>query len=221
MRIYLKLLLLLLVIISTMTIKSQTTMTSQLNVKRISAIEELDNQPSYSVSCANWDNFPFDPGTTFRIGRLNDNLILRFTVNESSPRAVNATDFSPVWEDSCVEFFCQIPGNKEYCNFEFNSKGAAVASTRTGQHENVQPFSADKMNTIVRKCTVEADRWSVEISIPINHIVDQPAYPLLLKGNFYKCGDKCATPHFLSWSPIDNPTPLFHCPQFFGTIVIE
>lgn len=212
---------LILIIISTMTIKSQTIMTPQLTVKSIASIEDLDNQPSYSISCANWANFPFDPGTTFKIARLDDTLILRFTVNESSPRAVNTNDFDPVWEDSCVEFFCQIPGHKEYFNFEFNSKGVGVASTRTGQHENVQLFPADKMKTIVRKSTVETDKWSMEISIPIKHIVDNPTYPLQLKGNFYKCGDKCATPHFLSWSPISNPTPLFHCPQFFGTIVIE
>jgi hypothetical protein len=38
--------------------------------------------------------------------------------------------------------------------------------------------------------------------------------------NLYKCGDKCDTPHFLSWSPIGLPQPDFHCPDFFGEIVL-
>ena len=40
-------------------------------------------------------------------------------------------------------------------------------------------------------------------------------------GNFYKCGDKLETPHFLSWAPIDLPAPCFHCPDFFGKLHFE
>ena len=36
--------------------------------------------------------------------------------------------------------------------------------------------------------------------------------------NFYKCGDKLQTPHFLSWNPIDLEKPNFHCPEFFGML---
>ena len=43
----------------------------------------------------------------------------------------------------------------------------------------------------------------------------------VLKGNFYKCGDKTAIPHFGMWSPIDSEKPNFHQPQFFGEMVIE
>lgn len=42
-----------------------------------------------------------------------------------------------------------------------------------------------------------------------------------MKGNFYKCGDKLQTPHFLSWSPIGLERPMFHCPAFFGTLSFE
>lgn len=201
--------------------KSQNTMTPKITIKNIASVEELDAQPSYPVACVNWADYPFDPGTTFKIARLGDALVLRFTVHESSPLAVNIADFDPVWEDSCVEFFCQVPGHKDYYNFEFNSKGIGVASSRTGQNENVNLFSPDQMKSIIRKSNIGADSWSMELTIPISLIVENPTYPLELKGNFYKCGDKCATPHFLSWAPIDNPTPLFHCPQFFGTLVIE
>ena len=42
-----------------------------------------------------------------------------------------------------------------------------------------------------------------------------------LRANFYKCGDKLQTPHFLSWSPIRLEHPMFHCPAFFGTLFFE
>ena len=42
-----------------------------------------------------------------------------------------------------------------------------------------------------------------------------------MKANFYKCGDKLQTPHFLSWNRIDLPSPNFHRPDFFGTLEFE
>ena len=40
----------------------------------------------------------------------------------------------------------------------------------------------------------------------------------VIKGNFYKCGDKTAHKHYLSWSPIDLDSPNCHCPEYFGVI---
>ena len=42
-----------------------------------------------------------------------------------------------------------------------------------------------------------------------------------MTANFYKCGDKLQTPHFLSWNRIDLPSPNFHRPDFFGTLEFE
>ena len=42
-----------------------------------------------------------------------------------------------------------------------------------------------------------------------------------VRANFYKCGDKLQTPHFLSWNPIGLEKPNFHCPEFFGTLSFE
>ena len=39
-----------------------------------------------------------------------------------------------------------------------------------------------------------------------------------IRANFYKCGDKLQTPHFLSWNPINVETPDFHRPDFFGML---
>ncbi len=39
-----------------------------------------------------------------------------------------------------------------------------------------------------------------------------------IPANFYKCGDKLRTPHFLSWNKIEIEKPDFHRPDFFGEL---
>jgi len=39
-----------------------------------------------------------------------------------------------------------------------------------------------------------------------------------LRANFYKCADKTAHPHYVSWNPIETDKPDFHRPEFFGRL---
>ena len=64
--------------------------------------------------------------------------------------------------------------------------------------------------------------WTVAIFIPFGLIgVDPENLPASLRGNFYKCGDLTAHPHFLSWNPINTPKPDFHRPDFFGELILK
>lgn len=67
----------------------------------------------------------------------------------------------------------------------------------------------------------KAHQWELSLVIPVSaffrHEIDNLS-GLIIHGNFYKCGDKTAHPHFLSWNPIDIPSPDFHRPDFFGEI---
>ena len=61
--------------------------------------------------------------------------------------------------------------------------------------------------------------WELTVSIPFTLMgLDPEHLPEMIRGNFYKCADDTANPHFVSWSPIDLPNPDFHCPAFFGEI---
>ncbi len=51
--------------------------------------------------------------------------------------------------------------------------------------------------------------------------VEKPAPGVTWKANFYKCADKTSYPHWLTWNPVDHPSPNFHLPQYFGAIVFE
>ena len=183
-----------------------------------------------SIDKVNWpEGWPEKPEVTVEVTNDREALYLHWHVKGEQLRAVTTEDQGPVWEDSCVEFFCQVPGEKHYMNFECNCIGAMVGSRRKGRDEDVQPFSTEEMRTIVRKCTYPREafeekdgwfEWTVEEKIPLKLIFGdkEPVFPQKLRCNFYKCADMTKKPHFLSWQPIPLPKPDFHCPQFFGEI---
>ena len=81
---------------------------------------------------------------------------------------------------------------------------------RIAQFEGPQDFSGGIWN------------WRVTVVIPFSLIgVDPENLPERLRANFYKCGDKTAHPHFLSWNPVGTPSPDFHRPDFFGELILR
>lgn len=196
-------------------------MSPSLTVPRIAALAELDRLRWHEINIANWADYPAGPDTSFWIAVLGDRLCIKFSVSERDPRAVCEHDLEPVWEDSCVEFFCQLPGSERYFNFEFNSHGVCVASTRLGQNEGVEFLGADRLASIERLPEIKDDEWSLTVLIPLSILGLEPTAAADLRGNFYKCGDATEAPHYLSWTRIDHPTPKFHCPEYFGYLHID
>ena len=170
------------------------------------------------VDQVNWPKaFPEKPEVTVEVSNTHDWLLLKWHVRGEQLRAVTTADQGPVWEDSCVEFFCQVPGDDHYF--------------RLGRAEDVQPLPPEQMARIERICTFPREafeekdglfEWAVEERIPLDLIFrdKKPVFPQVLRANFYKCADKTKLPHFLSWQPILLPKPDFHCPQFFGEITL-
>ena len=58
--------------------------------------------------------------------------------------------------------------------------------------------------------------------IPFDLIgIDKNHIPVSVRANFYKCGDKTAHPHFLSWNPVVSSKPDFHRPECFGELILH
>ena len=190
-----------------------------------------------NIDKVNWPaEFPEKPEVRVEVKNDAEKLYLHYFVKGEQLRAVTTEDQGPVWEDSCVEFFCQVPGDDHYMNFECNCIGAMVGSRRKGRAEDVQPFTPEQMARIERKCSFPREafeekdglfEWEVELRIPLDLIFGGvTGYGLPVTGdrlrvNFYKCADKTKKPHFLSWQPIPLPQPNFHCPEFFGEIELK
>ncbi len=152
---------------------------------------------------------------------------LRMWCSEKDPRTTYTNYNDPVYKDSAMEFFASFNNeSKLYMNFEMNSAGAFLSAVRVDR-KNKTPI--DKIID-VSKIKVVSDKnengWSVETFYPLDVIkalfgVDSFSKGYSFKGNFYKCGDDTDIPHFGSWSPIALEKPDFHCPDFFGTLIID
>lgn len=168
----------------------------------------------------------YTPKTTAWLYRIADQgFCLKMRCEEHNPRAVYTEANEPVYKDSCMEFFANYYPELEgtgYINFEMNSNGAVLCEYGVpGDRFYLKDKGFDVPTPSVTK---EAEYWEIELMIPddlIKAVYGQDVIPTTIKGNFYKCGDETHTPHYGSWSPINNPFPAFHKPEFFGELVMK
>lgn len=181
------------------------------------------------VATVNWPEYPERPEAVALIARSSHSLFLKFDVTEQSVRGTYTDDGSPVYQDSCVEFFVRHPDGRRYLNFEFNCLGTCDAARRESR-ELAEPLAPAEYQRIRRHASLgrtpvaiddKATSWRLLIEIPFELMdLDGQALPSALRVNFYKCGDLTKRPHFLSWNPIELPTPNFHCPEYFGEALL-
>ncbi len=194
------------------------------------AIKLLDEQQVAftDVTNANWSaDYPYKPAFSFRMAHTSQSLIIEYRVREASIASVAGRDNGRVWEDSCCEFFSQLPGDDFYYNMECNCTGRLLIGcgpVREGRHlapasvlDKVQRWSSLGSDDIA---LVEGDfSWNMVLIIPKDAWFQSNVLSfdgMKMKANIYKCGDKLSQPHFLSWNKIDIETPDFHRPDFFG-----
>lgn len=199
-----------------------------LDITSIEPILETHSQREY-ISCVNWKEFPYKPIVAFNIARTNKNLYIRYFVSGNSIKATYTNDNSPVHKDSCVEFFMKRVDDNRYMNFEFNCTGTCDAASRLSRSIK-NPLSENEYKMIKRLSSVKTHcaeevkglhSWSLIVVIPFEIMgLDSENLPEKILGNFYKCADETENPHYVSWSPIDLPSPDFHCPEFFGEIYL-
>lgn len=201
----------------------------ELTVPRIPdarAVAALAPQP---VACCNWPaDYPYSPKVEVRVGHTGSRLVVRFDVTEDVLAAAVTADNGEVWTDSCVEFFISLDG-RNYYNFECNCIGSLLIGYRA---EGQQPVHAQSevLQSVTRHGSLphEAfaerlgpEHWSMTLGIPATALFAHSLTDwsgLSLTANFYKCGDNLSKPHFLSWAPINHPTPCFHLPPFFAPL---
>lgn len=180
---------------------------------------------SESISCVNWQEYPYAPEVALHLAYSEKALIVLFKVSEEHVLGSVLDNNGPVWEDSCVETFIKDPVKEGYYNIEVNCIGTKLAAHRLSRTE-FEHFNEEKLAEI--KCfsslehkptDLEKQEWTLLEIIPFS-VLGLDKAPEYLNANFYKCGDKCRKAHYLSWSPIGLPNPDFHCPKFFGKLAL-
>ncbi len=187
------------------------------------------------------DNFMGDqpehfPQTHAKVRYDQEYIYVTFRVKDNYVRAVATETNGPVYQDSCVEFFFTPGQNTDnYFNLEMNCKGVFLFGYHLNNNETDGKVAEEDYQKIKIAYSLERDvkeeiqeptTWVVEYAIPLEILsnymeVDQPGSGVTWRANFYKCADKTSHPHWLTWAPVDFPTPKFHLPEFFGTIKFE
>ena len=204
-------------------------MSKQLIAPRVGGFADLESFAQGAVDTVCWPaDFPYKPEVRFAIAHDGRALLIRFDVVEDHVRACAMVNNGPVWEDSCVEFFVREPGSPFYFNFETNCIGVGLAAKRRSRSDFMH-FDDARMEQVVRRSSLPKEpvdirkrtAWSLELELPFALFCEGPGVPERLLCNFYKCGDKTAVPHFLSWNPVEVSSPDFHRPEFFGELILK
>lgn len=202
-------------------------------IERVDSLFEVDYFETHAIDQVNWpQQFPAKPEAVFKIAYSEEEIYIKFYVHESQIRATFIADNGRPWQDSCVEFFvAPDPDSPDiYYNFEMNCIGYGILHARTPSEPLVMLEDAigriRRLPSLPRKAfgIMEGDfHWTLTVAIPVE-VFSLSRVPTLpgraLRANFYKCGDRLPTPHYLSWSPIENSLPTFHQPKFFGTMFL-
>ena len=177
------------------------------------------------------------PDTQVKVVYDDDTLYVFFRVQDRYVRAVAETYHDPVCQDSCVEFFftCGTDIGEGYFNVEVNCGGTLLFHHQTARGKNQQEVTVEDCQRIriipslpqkVDPEITEPTLWTVKYALPVEILkkyapVQRPGPGVTWRANFYKCADGTSHPHWLTWNPVDKPTPDFHLPQYFGTLVFE
>ena len=209
-------------------------MTPSLRIPLLKDLDNLDLDTAleqqgarFDIAHVNWPSeYPYAPVCAGKIARTEESLVVDWRVSGLDLRVQNLADGGRIWEDSCCEIFLSVPGSWEYFNFEINAGGHLLAAHGPSR-EGREKIATDD---IMRFASVEGPieqaggiwNWRVTLLIPFEVLgLDPDDLPSELLANLYKCGDLTAHPHFLSWAPINTPTPDFHRPEFFGKLLLK
>lgn len=185
---------------------------------------DFSSAPRADISCYKWGD-GYEPAAYAQLIYVDgEGFMLHMHCDEADPKAIYTSYNDPVYKDSCLEFFVSFNANSPlYMNFEMNSNGAFLSAVRSDR-KNKTPI--DQLCDLPEvKASRNADGWNVDVFFSlemINKLFGECKFAKgsTFKGNFYKCGDETAQPHFGMWSPVDLPSPDFHRPEFFGEFKI-
>lgn len=194
----------------------------------IVALEECGAK--FAVDHVCWPGeYPYKPLCAGTIAHTGDSIAILFHVRGLDLRSVNLSDNGRQWEDSTCEFFVADPHDGTYYNFETNCVATTLGAKGVGRNNRLVRADSDiasirrwsSLPRVAREENGQVAEWTIFEIIPFRLIgIPEGELPVKLLGNFYKCADLTAHPHYLSWSPVGCPNPDFHRPEYFGELIL-
>ncbi|MCR5688569.1 MAG: C69 family dipeptidase [Lachnospiraceae bacterium] len=193
------------------------------SIRKVSGAADWKSIPELDIDRVLWTD---DYGIRAK-GQLcydEENLYVHLSAAEKDIRAENTEPLSPVYEDSCLEFFFMPGSSDDYFNFEINPNGVLNIGFGPKKTDRINIARSDAKDYFGIETERTEDGWEASYRIPLKFIrVFCPDFSFSgdVAANMYKCGNKTVHKHYLSWTQIDLEEPNFHCPQFFGTMYFE
>ena len=184
----------------------------------------------HTVSALNWqETYPYLPTVDFAVAHNGANLLIHYRVTEKRTLGTMVKDLDPVYKDSCCEFFCMNEGDSLYYNIESNCLGSILMECGKGRDnrttsttENLQHI--DRWASLGRKdiglINMET-HWELAVVVPVaafwRHNFGTLSGKTFLV-NVYNCVGSGDDRQYVTWNPIDTPSPDFHRPEYFRRI---
>ncbi len=193
----------------------------------------------------------FTPAVEAKMMYDDENLYVIFRVTDKYVKSIVTEINGPVYEEPAVEFFFSpdTAFPHKYFNLEINCIGTPLmhyndfkevvegrtvkesvplAESDISQIEIGRTISEplDPLTRVIDEEITGPVTWTIEYRIPLAMLetyskIIHPKAGIEWNANFYKIAEKGTNIHFFTWSPVNNPLPNFHLPQFFGTIIFR
>ena len=203
----------------------------KLNIDKVEELLESNTEVQL-IETLNWPEYSYKPDVKFRIAYMQDQILLKYYVNEENIMAKETQVNGDVYRDSCVEFFISPDQNDVYYNFEFNCIGTThVGYGQVGTKRRLIDPEILKLISVKSSLGDQpfeertgGHQWEIMIMIPKECLAfdkDIVLKGLKAKANFYKCGDDTSKPHYITWNSVGTEIPDYHQPEYFGEILFK
>lgn len=197
-------------------------------ITKVSGVPQWDDIPVLEMNESyrkTLDEIPVRAWT--QVAYNDEALLIRQRALEPVIRAELTGMMDEVCEDSCLEFFfCPVEGDLRYFNIEYNPNTSRYLGFGTGIPDLVRLTLDSKKDSFFPKVTYFDGGWELNYQIPFAFIRlffpnFDPAPGKAIRANCSKCGNKTATPHWLTWNRVPfSPTSFtFHRPDQYGRMV--
>jgi alpha-galactosidase len=174
-----------------------------------------------------WRGQPIPGPQSTQVHLLNtaQTLFLRF-VNRYAQlhtfeQAGSADAIYPLWERDVVEVFLQAPGAPQtrYREVEVAPNGLLLELQIDGPRKT-RVLGASRARTSLEPAT---KIWTAEVAISLRESMPPGAAQTALpwRANFFRVEGLGEARLYSSWSPTRTPTPDFHVPQAFGSLLLD
>lgn len=195
---------------------------------------DAGNCAELAIRQYHWLPDRYAPKARAYVSYTEEELLISMRAYERDPLVRYKNHNDPVYKDSCLEFFLQPTPESDdrYLNLEVNAAGTILVGLGKGRQDRVY-LGADEVpplhiyaETNLRDQVTGEWYWKLDLRVPMSWLAAlfpdfRPVAGTKMRGNFYKCGNETAHPHYGSWAYVRSEAPDFHRSQDFGWLILN